>query len=46
MAQLFPVVVSSNGLLKEWEERSIKCKEEEGSSRNRTQKVEKGRARV
>jgi hypothetical protein len=46
MAQLFPAVMSSNGSLEEWEERSIKCKEKEGSSWHRTQEIEKGTARI
>jgi hypothetical protein len=46
MAQLFPAVMSSNGFLEEWEERSIKCKEEERRSRHCTQEIEKGKARI
>jgi hypothetical protein len=46
MAQLFPAVMSSNGFLEEWKERSIKCKEKEGSSWHRTQEIEKGKARI
>jgi hypothetical protein len=38
--------MSSNGLLEEWEERPIKCKEKEGSNRHCTQEIEKGKARV
>jgi hypothetical protein len=46
MAQLFPAVMPSNGSLEEWKERSIKCKEKEGSSRHRTQEIEEGKARI
>jgi hypothetical protein len=46
MAQLFPVAMSSDGLLEDWEKGSIECKEKEGSSRHRTQEVEKRRAGI
>jgi hypothetical protein len=40
MAQLFPMALSSDGLLEDWEKGSIERKEKEGANRHLTQEVE------